>query len=76
MSPPRDSEESRKRILAIGLEGSSVVLIDNVEGSIGSETMAAALTCETWTDRVLGISKNATVPMRAVWICTGNNVGF
>jgi putative DNA primase/helicase len=76
MSPPRDSEESRKRILAIALEGSPIVLIDNVEGSIGSETMAAALTSESWTDRVLGISKNVTVPLRAVWICTGNNVGF
>ena len=76
MSASRDDDELRKRILAIGLEGSPVVLIDNVEGSLRSQSLGAALTSDTWSDRILGASKTATVPLRAVWLCTGNNLMF
>jgi putative DNA primase/helicase len=76
MAPPRDNDEARKLILAIGLEGTSIILIDNVSGSFGSEVLAAATTTDTWTGRLLGFSKTATVPLRAIWMITGNNVTF
>ena len=76
MAAPKDDDESRKRILAIGLEGVQVVLIDNVEKPLGSASLAAALTAEIWSDRLLGLSKTITVPLRAVWMCTGNNLTF
>jgi hypothetical protein len=76
MAPPRDSDEARKLVLAIGIEGTRVILIDNVSGSFGSEVLAAATTADTWSGRVLGVSKTATVPLRAVWMLTGNNVSF
>jgi hypothetical protein len=51
-------------------------VIDNVAGVFGSESIAAALTTETFSDRLLGVSQIVTVPMRIVWALTGNNVSF
>ena len=74
--PSRDNDEARKLVLAIGIEGTRVILIDNVNGSFGSEVLAAATTADTWTGRILGVSKTVTVPLQAVWMLTGNNVSF
>jgi len=76
MTVGRDDEETRKRILAIGLNGAPVVLLDNVDHSLGSESLAAALTSEFFEDRLLGASKIVRVPMRAVWFATGNGLTF
>ena len=76
MSAPGDDSEARKRITAIALEALPIVLIDNVEGSFGSPCIAAALTADIWSDRVLGESRTVTLPIRAVWFLTGNNVTF
>jgi hypothetical protein len=72
----RDDEEVRKRLLTIGLEGTRCVLLDNVEGVIGSPTLAAALTAREFTDRLLGTNRLVTVPMDAVWLASGNNIAF
>jgi putative DNA primase/helicase len=76
MTPIKDDDEARKRLLAIGLGGARTVVIDNVTGSFGSASMAAALTTGSLSDRVLGLSQLATVPIRAVFALTGNNVVF
>jgi hypothetical protein len=76
MSPSHSDDETRKRILSIGIEGAPSVVIDNVVGLFGSESIAAALTTETFSDRLLGVSQMVTVPMRVVWALTGNNVSF
>lgn len=76
MTPDGDDGETRKRILAVALEGAPVVLLDNVDGRLGSRSLAAALTAETWKDRLLGVSAMVEAPLRAVWLCTGNNIGF
>jgi hypothetical protein len=76
MTLPRSETELRKVILTIALEGAPAVLIDNVEGVLGSGTLAAALTAEYWEDRVLGVSKRARAPLRAVWFATGNGLMF
>lgn len=73
----KDDDETRKLLLSIGIEGASVVLLDNVEGSFGSPAFAAALTSSTFADRLLGQSKRVTVSLLTVtWICTGNNLAF
>lgn len=74
MAYSRNEEEQRKAILSLALEGRRVALIDNVAGSFGSATLDAALTATVWTDRILGVSKTATVPLTIVWFATGNNV--
>lgn len=74
MAYARGEDEQRKAILALALEGRRVALIDNVTGSFGSGTLDAALTATSWSDRILGVSKAATVPLTIVWFATGNNV--
>lgn len=69
-----DDEEWRKRIKAILLAGTGLVIIDNVEGILESPSLAAALTVDTWSDRILGRSEQVVLPQRATWMATGNNI--
>lgn len=75
-TPVERDEEWRKRILALGLMGCRVVLVDNVDGEFGCPSLSAALTTGSITDRILGLSKMVTVPVRQVWMATGNNIVF
>ncbi len=72
MPPPRDDEELRKNVTSRLAEGWSAVLIDNVY-SLRSAILAAALTAETWTDRMLGKNETVSLPVRWAWVATGNN---
>lgn len=74
MPQANSEEEERKRILAIALSGTAAVLIDNINKPLGSGALDAALTTTEWSDRVLGVSKNARAPLRTSWYCTGNNL--
>lgn len=71
---PRDGDEWRKRITARLIEGAGIMLIDNVKRRLDSAELAAAVTSEWWNDRLLGKSESISVPNRAVWIATGNNL--
>lgn len=73
MSQPRDTDELEKRITSVLLEARPIVFFDNVT-RLGSEPLHAVLTSETWHGRILGKSETATVPNRAVWLASGNNV--
>lgn len=73
----QNEEEWRKRITSELLEAPSVILFDNVppDPGLNSATMAAVLTAGGWwRDRILGHSRIATLPVRNVWVATGNNV--
>ena len=76
MSMTYQTEEFRKRIHSLALDGTPLVLLENVSGSLGSDVLAAALTAREWKDRVLGKTQMAEAPLRAVWLMTGNNLGF
>ncbi|MBI3463303.1 MAG: hypothetical protein HY000_09625 [Planctomycetes bacterium] len=70
----RDEDEWRKRIFAKLRGGPSVVLIDNLRRRLDSAALSSAITAwPTWEDRILGLSEMASVPVRCVWIGTGNN---
>ncbi len=72
---PRGSDEEwRKKLLALLLAGSSIVVIDNLERPLKSPSLASILTSTIWTDRLLGYSKQISVPNRACFIVTGCNV--
>ena len=76
-SVPRDDEEMRKRLTAIIIEGSPIVLFDNVAGCFGSASLDAALTAEVWSDRLLGISQTTgRLLVNTIWAATGNNLQF
>ncbi|QEL17632.1 hypothetical protein [Limnoglobus roseus] len=68
--------EWRKRITAALVEGRPCLVLDNLNQAVDSGSLASALTTETWSDRLLGVSKMVQVRNRAVWIGTGNNVAL
>lgn len=74
MAPTDEDEETRKRLLAIAMESPSMVVIDNVEGALGSASLAMALTAGVISDRQLGATRMVTASLRPVWAVTGNNV--
>ena len=73
MTEARDEDEWRKRITAKLRGGPSIILIDNVSRRLDSAALSAAITSLVWTDRILGYSEDARIPVRCAWVATGNN---
>ena len=70
----QDEEETRKRLTAFLLPSPSLILLDNLHGRLDSAALAAILTCGgLWSDRLLGHTQEVTVPVRTVFVATGNN---
>ncbi len=74
MTQPQDNDEMRKRLTARLREGAPVILLDNIVHTLNSGDLAAALTADTWTDRILGSTETINVPVRCIWVGSGNNV--
>ena len=74
MSAPRDSEEWRKRITSSLLDGSLLIVLDNVAEALEAPELSQVLTARTWKDRKLGANETITVPAQAIWIATANNI--
>lgn len=74
--PPagNQDDESRKRLFAALREGHRVLLWDNCREPLGNAALDAFMTAPTFTDRILGVSQMATLPNRALFIATGNNL--
>jgi len=70
----RDDEEVRKRIFTALRTGERVLIWDNVTGVFDSAAVATLLTGESYTDRQLGKSEAYTIPNRALFLMTGNNL--
>lgn len=72
---PTAEEEIRKALTAELTRGQPIVLLDNLpeKRSLDSSSLAAVLTSDPWTDRLLGESRMLTLPNRALWVATGNN---
>jgi hypothetical protein len=73
----RDDDEMRKTITAVALGAVPSVLFDNLDVQLGGAALDAAITSETWSDRLLGQSRmTGDLPMRTIWSATGNNMAF
>jgi hypothetical protein len=71
------NEELRKKITTILSEQTGgVVVFDNVTGVLRSGTLAALLTAEAWSDRLLGGNRSFTGPNDRLWVITGNNIAL
>lgn len=68
------AEEQDKLLLSLLLQGRPVAVFDNLMRDWASPTLAAILTGENYTDRLLGASEALTVSTRCLWIATGNNI--
>jgi hypothetical protein len=71
-----DENELRKRITALAVGGDRLVLFDNVVGNLGNGVLDAALTADSWSDRLLGMNKMYHGPLYCTWYATGNNVAI
>jgi len=76
VSYPTTSEEATKVILSLLLRSPAVIEFDDMDTDwIPHGAIKRMLTAEQITDRILGVSKTATVSTRALFLGSGNNVG-
>jgi len=76
VSYPTTSEEATKVILSLLLTSPAVIEFDDMDTDwIPHGTIKRMLTAEHITDRILGVSKTATVSTRTLFLASGNNVG-
>lgn len=76
VSYPTTSEEATKVILSLLLTSPAVIEFDDMDSDwIPHGTIKRMLTAEQITDRILGVSKTATVSTRTLFLGSGNNVG-
>lgn len=69
----RDENETRKKLTAVLARGAPIVLLDNIRHELDSAQLAAALTADVWSDRILGQTRMVEFPNRATWLVTANN---
>lgn len=74
MNAPDSDEEWRKAITSHLLTGTTMIGIDNVERPLNAPALAMALTAPIWKDRLLGRNEAVSLPQRATWVATGNNL--
>jgi hypothetical protein len=76
VSYPTTSEEATKVILSLLLTSPAVIEFDDMDTDwIPHGIIKRMLTAEHITDRILGVSKTATVSTRTLFLGSGNNVG-
>jgi len=73
---PRDDDEWRKKITSMLMEGKPSCLVDNVSRPLDSGVLAAALTGDVWSERMLGQNSTTQIKIRCVWVITGNNISI
>jgi hypothetical protein len=73
MELPGDGDEQRKTVTSVLLSGKLLVAWDELH-VIAGRTLAAILTAEIYSGRILGVNKLATVRNKLVQIALGNNV--
>jgi hypothetical protein len=67
-------EEREKRILAMLLQGETLMHLDNLPAYIDSPALASLLTTQFFLGRILGFSRNVSLPNNLTLVGTGNNV--
>jgi hypothetical protein len=76
VSYPTSADEATKTMLSIFLGAPAAVLFDDMQSQwVAYGAINRALTSDTITDRVLGVSRTVTVGTRSLIMGTGNNVG-
>ncbi|MCH9665090.1 MAG: RepB family DNA primase [Gammaproteobacteria bacterium] len=76
VSYPASSEEATKVVLALLLTSPAAIEFDDMDTDWKPHgIIKRMLTAEQVTDRILGLSKSATVSTRTLFLGSGNNVG-
>lgn len=74
LPPPSDDEETRKKIATALAATKQVLIFDNVEAQLKSPVLAAFLTAQSWSDRILGGNTEIIADNRILLLLTGNNL--
>jgi hypothetical protein len=74
LSQPTDEAEWRKQLTSKLAEAPPYIWIDNIRYPLASGVLAKVLTDAVHEDRLLGVNRMVRVPVRCVWVATGNNV--
>lgn len=69
-----DEVEFEKLIFAKLLAGAQCCLIDNIDRPLNSQKLNSVLTQERMSGRILGLSKDASVSTKCLFVGTGNNL--
>jgi hypothetical protein len=70
----RETGEWRKRITSFLLEGSNIVIVDNLIFTLESAELCAAVTSPVFADRLLGTNTKVRPRSNCFWIFTGNGL--
>jgi len=73
-APRRDDDEWRKLLTSVIHSGNQLVVFDNLEDTLKSAALAAAVTSEIWQDRILGRTETISLVQRTIFSITGNNL--
>lgn len=65
-------EETQKMLLSVIKRGTEFTLFDNATGHLDSPSLAAALTANRWSDRLLGASQIEEFPVQSIFCVSGN----
>ncbi len=76
ITAPSGEDEWRKTITSFLMRGSPLVLIDNADGALQTDALAAAITSSTYGGRVLGKSEVNIPNGKTLWMTTGNGLYF
>jgi hypothetical protein len=71
---PGSEEEWRKTLHSMLLSGRPFHAFDNVDAELSSSSLSQCLTAKSLSGRILGQSKEVSVPNRANWMATGNGM--
>lgn len=69
-----EEDEWRKSLTSSLKSGQAIVWYDNLKTKLDSGPLAHAITASVWTDRAMGTQNQVNLPVRCVWIITGNNI--
>ncbi|MHC5059390.1 MAG: hypothetical protein ACYTKD_32460, partial [Planctomycetota bacterium] len=71
-----DQEEFRKALLPYISRGQPIIRLDNIDdgGELSSPHLASAITEGWYADRVLGQSEILSIPVRSMFLTTGNKI--
>ena len=72
----KSDDEWRKKITSSLRADRPCLFLDNLSAYLDSPSLAAVLTTEIREDRLLGVNEILSLPVRLIFIGTGNNVGY
>jgi putative DNA primase/helicase len=76
VAAPTREEEWQKTLFSLLRDGSPVIVLDNLEMTLASSALSLVLTTPWWGARLLGEMSTLTLPVRATWIATANNIAL